>query len=1777
MQHFTVERVRVWLVGLVLCGIFASLVFVVAARPRAASAVSPAVITQWSFDSAPPDGSTSTGVTTPAVGVGTASLIGGTTATFATGFPNNPPGGDNSGWNTTSYPASGVGNKSAGVQFAVSTVGYQHLTLAWQQRHSNTANNTTVVQVSADGVTFTDVFTFTFVPQATGTGDVWYERSVDLSAFTQVNDNPNAVFRIVSGFDPTTGNYRASRSSSTYAGSGTWRFDNVTLSGMAAGDSAPVVSATNPANNAANIPLDATVVITFSEPVDVTGDWVTIVCPVSGSRTTGDLAISGGPTAYAINPTTDFANGEICVVTVVAANVTDQDADDPPNEMLSDRSFSFTTTALTYRIHDIQGAGHTSPLVPVILDNAISVGQAVQDVEGIVTALRGNGFYIQEPDATTDANPATSEAIFVFTGGAPTVAVGDLVQVDGVASEFRAGCTSASCTPVSSAWPNLTSTQITSSNAGVSVLSSGNTLPAATIIGVGGRVPPTMIIHDDPTAPGASVETDPAATASFEANKEGLDFYESLEGMLVQVNHAVAVGPTQVFGSGAGLNREIPVLADGGAGQGLRTARGGVIIAANDYNPERIILGDALNNSNPDLPTVNVGDSFAGSVVGVMDYSFANFKLLTTGALPPVTAGGLVKPALSFSTPDANELSIATFNVENLDPSDGGRFGALANIVVNHLHSPDILTLEEVQDNNGAISNTVTAADVTLNTLITAIQNAGGPTYQFRQVDPAPNQDGGEPGGNIRVAFLFRTDRGVGFVDRPGATAMTANAVLNAGGAPELQFNPGRIDPTNAAFMDSRKPLAGEFTFDGRKLFLIANHFNSKGGDHPLFGRLQPPVLSSEVQRLQQAAVVAGFVNQIRAIDANARIIVLGDLNDFEFSPPLSVLEAAGLNTLIERLPPNQRYSYNYQGNAQSLDHILVSNSVLNSFDIQYEVVHVNSEFTDQVSDHDPEVVRFTANVAPALIARSQYDTGLGANGAEIIDLRDNIAGLTNAGDGSVDLLDVTNLLQPTLIRRIPGFSQLNSLALHPTQDYFLAVAGSSKPAAAPVSGKVRAYRLADGALLAEADTGIQPDSVDISPDGMWAVIANEAEGFAVGDNGGPGSLTIVDLSGFDPDAPTPLHVTQVALPSQNGAPGFTVNRTDDLARLPIDNAPGTLEPESVIFSPDSQYAYISLQENTGVVRIKLADNSLTFFGLGQTTHPVDRVNGDGYNPNSLLTLFREPDGVAYFEMNGMRYLATADEGDTRDDIPPGSMNGRVRGGRTVSIFDADTGALVGDTGNQFDALSARFGVYPDTRSDRGGSEPEVLDAKVFAGRVLIAVGLERSNAIALVDATDPAAPQVFQLIASGVGPEGVKFFEQNGQLFVLSANEVAGTVTIATAPVIPLAVTQKGAYNTPLALYDLNVIDADAGERIEATLTLDNPAAGSLSTTGSAADAGFSDLGGGQYLVSGAVGGVNALLTGLIFAPAAGFSGPVAVTIEVSDGLAEPIGGVLTIVISPPASITIVKDALPDSAFDFRFTAAPSGGPLPAEFLLDNPAVDDNDGVPTSRSFSLENGVYTFREQVPTGWRLIDIRCSDNASVAIDLSQAAAIITHNNEDVTCTFVNSQDVTVRAVVFYDSDSNGRRTSREPFLNLWTVTVTDLPNMTMTYSQKTNSIGKANFNFLPAGAYKVCVALQSGWVNTLPAGPEPCHTVNLAPGQVADVLFGANVVRIGAAQETTAGAQNGVLIRDGGLPTGDDSTYIDLATWVDTDLLTPLPDAPEAEEQTTRMFLPLAAR
>ncbi|MEU1495244.1 endonuclease/exonuclease/phosphatase family protein [Streptomyces sp. NPDC005776] len=565
----------------------------------------------------------------------------------------------------------------------------------------------------------------------------------------------------------------------------------------------------------------------------------------------------------------------------------------------------------TVRVHDIQGTTRVSPLD----------GKAVTGVPGVVTAVRttgSRGFWIQ--DTAPDADPRTGEGVFVYTGSAaPAVAVGDSVLVSGTVDEYYPSATTQSITEITS--PRTT------------VLSSGNALPAPVVLDAA-AVPARYV----PSAGGGSIDALPLEPSTY-----ALDLYESLEGTRVRIADTRVTGATTAYD-------EIWVTVEPKQNP---TRRGGTLYSSyTDQNTGRIKVM-SLDTTRP-FPVGNVGDVLSGTTTGVIDYaSFGGYNLQAT-ELGTLTDHHLRREVTRRQK--GGELAVATYNVENLDALDEqAKFDTLAEGVAVNLSSPDIVSLEEIQDDNGAVSDGTVGSEATLKRFTDAIVAAGGPRYSWRYVAPQDGQDGGEPGGNIRNVFLFNPHR-VSFVDRAGGDATTAVAAVPTRKGVTLSVSPGRIDPASAAWDDSRKPLVGEFRFHGKPVFVIGNHFASKGGDQPLHGRYQEPSRGSETKRVQQAAEVNTFVKSLLAADKSARVVTLGDLNDFAFSPTMSALTAGkALKPLITTLPANEQYSYVYEGNSQTLDHILTSPGI-RRFD--YDVVHINAEFADQASDHDPQIVR---------------------------------------------------------------------------------------------------------------------------------------------------------------------------------------------------------------------------------------------------------------------------------------------------------------------------------------------------------------------------------------------------------------------------------------------------------------------------------------------------------------------------------------------------------------------------------------------------------------------------------------------------------------------------------------------------------------------------------------------------------------------------------------------------------------------------------------------------
>ncbi|MCK4541476.1 MAG: endonuclease/exonuclease/phosphatase family protein [Spirochaetales bacterium] len=611
-----------------------------------------------------------------------------------------------------------------------------------------------------------------------------------------------------------------------------------------------------------------------------------------------------------------------CAGTQDAQDMSDARGYENPEALFGNESFLL--------INEIQGAGHISP----------EKGNAIPWVPGVVTALRGAlGFYMQNP--FPDDDPATSEGIFVSNRRPLNIKAGDLVKVRGKVREYY---------PTGTDSGSLSITQITRPE--IEVISEGYPLPEPVVIGKAGRIPPKDSIWQD------SPEEENVESSPFTPDSDGIDFYETLESMIVEVRDPLVVGSIHTaYG-------EIHIIGDGGSWTDDLTPRGGLIIDRGDENPESIII-DVIENQGiieiDPVPFLTVGDRFSGAVRGIVDYNFHLYKILPTEVPPPAIKANLERETTGLTAKES-DFTLATFNVENLSAKSADtKFDDLAETIVLGLHNPDIIALQEIQDNSGTEDDGITAADATYRKLIEAIEGAGGPsTYAFLDISPVDGAEGGAPGGNIRNGFLYNTERVEIPQLNPGGSAEKVEVELQNGGA-VLSRNPGRIDPANRAFFASRVPLVCAFSFRGESIFIINLHLNSKGSDNPLWGKIQPPRRITAVQREKQAEVIRGFIDEVFSLDVNAKIIVLGDMNEFAFRKPLEVLAGSDLHDLAtELLPLNERYTYVYQNNSQALDHIMVTGNLLGG--VRVDIVHRYAEYLYGMrqTDHDPILAVFS-------------------------------------------------------------------------------------------------------------------------------------------------------------------------------------------------------------------------------------------------------------------------------------------------------------------------------------------------------------------------------------------------------------------------------------------------------------------------------------------------------------------------------------------------------------------------------------------------------------------------------------------------------------------------------------------------------------------------------------------------------------------------------------------------------------------------------------------------
>jgi len=706
-------------------------------------------------------------------------------------------------------------------------------------------------------------------------------------------------------------------------------------------DAAPAVTATYPANGATDFPIKANLTISFSEPVDVADGWFALSCATSGAVS---AAVSGGPDSYVLDPAVDLVSGESCTLTIYASNVTDQDANDPPDNLLNDVVLSFTPYDVCAQpftpIYEIQGSGAEAAITGSVTTKGVVVG----DYEGPSPTLRG--FYLQ--DLTGDGDTATSDGIFVYNASYNNVNVGDLVRVTGTASEYQG------------------QTQI-------------NTTAAPIACGTGTVVPV------DVTLPLPS-----------------LDDLERYEGMLVRLPQTLYVTEHYQLGrfgqvvlsSGGRLMQPTNIYAPGAEAAALQDAN----------NLNRIIVDDALNNQNPDpivfardgMPlsasnTLRGGDTATG-IVGVMTYTWGGNSVSPNAyRVRPINAlTGYFNFEAANSRPEAapelsGTLRVAGMNLLNFfntfdglpDSVDNCTYGVgglptdcrgadtqaefdrqwpktVAAIVGTNA---DVVGLVELE-NDGY------GADSALQILVDKLNAvAGEGVYALIDADAGTGQVNALGTDAIKVGLIYKPAK----VTPIGTTAALNTVEFVNGGDTEARNRPALAQ-------------AFEEVATGGRFVVAVNHLKSKScpGDGSNADQGDGQGCWNDV-RTNAANLLwswlEGDPTQISDTDA----LIIGDLNSYAKEDPIEALKAAGYSDLKLLFESWEAYSYVFDGQWGYLDHALSSYSLTPQVAAVFDwhinadepsVLDYNTDFksADQmislyapdefrISDHDPVLI----------------------------------------------------------------------------------------------------------------------------------------------------------------------------------------------------------------------------------------------------------------------------------------------------------------------------------------------------------------------------------------------------------------------------------------------------------------------------------------------------------------------------------------------------------------------------------------------------------------------------------------------------------------------------------------------------------------------------------------------------------------------------------------------------------------------------------------------------
>ncbi|MHC0444935.1 choice-of-anchor I family protein [Flavobacterium sp. 3-218] len=454
----------------------------------------------------------------------------------------------------------------------------------------------------------------------------------------------------------------------------------------------------------------------------------------------------------------------------------------------------------------------------------------------------------------------------------------------------------------------------------------------------------------------------------------------------------------------------------------------------------------------------------------------------------------------------------------------------------------------------------------------------------------------------------------------------------------------------------------------------------------------------------------------------------------------------------------------------------------------------------DENSNNEPEVL---VNENPGTFKEIGSITIGGEAAAEIsayCEKTKRLFTVNNSGVNQIDVIDIADPTKPLKIGQINLATYEGAANSVSVFDGKLAVALESTTNK-QANGKVVVFNTSDYSLIKQVTVGALPDMITYSPDGKFIMTANEGEPNTDYSQDPNGTVSIIETGSYT--------VTTLDFASFSGQAATLIKDGFRVSKVAKSFAQD-IEPEYITISDDSKTAWVTLQENNGVAKVDLTSKTITaIYPLGlkdynTAENAIDVSDSDdkvAFNPWKVKGLYM-PDAISHFTVNNTPYFVTANEGDAREytantDIKrmkslkldatvfpdaatlkldanlgrlnlvadmgdtdgDGDLDEMVSfGARSFSIWNGNTGKIVYDSKNDVDKKTYELGTYDDKRSDDKGSEPEAVVAAKMGNQNILFVGLERSDAFMVYDATNPTSPQYLQTVKTGDAPEGILF-----------------------------------------------------------------------------------------------------------------------------------------------------------------------------------------------------------------------------------------------------------------------------------------------------------------------------------------------------------------------------------------------------------------------------------